>query len=136
MFGFQAAAAAPLVLGRPVPRPETVATAIRIGKPASWQGAIAARDESGGDIQAVSDEEILHAYRLLAAEEGVFCEPASAASVAGLLALPQRGVDLAGARVVCVITGAGLKDPETALTVPADIIDVPNDLAAVEAALA
>ena len=136
MFGFQAAGAAPLVQGCPVLHPETIASAIRIGKPASWDGAIVARDESGGDIQAVTDEEILHAYRLLAAEEGVFCEPASAASVAGLLALPQRGIDLEGARVVCIITGAGLKDPETALSVTADITDVPNDLAAVEAALA
>ena len=135
MFGFQAAGAAPLVLGHVVDKPETIATAIRIGKPASWAGAIAARDESGGGIQAVTDEQILAAYRHLAREEGVFCEPASAAAVAGLLALPARGVDLSGARIVCIITGSGLKDPETALSVEADIVDVPVDLAAVEDAL-
>ena len=136
MLGFQAAGAAPIVSGAIVEHPETVATAIRIGNPASWRGAIAARDESGGDIQAVSDAEILEAYRHLAREEGVFCEPASAASVAGLLALPERGIDLSGARVVCIITGSGLKDPETALSVEADVRDVPVDIAAVEAALA
>jgi threonine synthase len=135
MFGFQAAGAAPIVSGAIVEHPETVATAIRIGNPASWRGAIAARDESGGDVQAVGDEQILDAYRRLAREEGVFCEPASAASVAGLLALPGRGVDLSGARVVCIITGSGLKDPETALSVEADVRDVPVDITAVEAAL-
>ncbi|PZC43107.1 MAG: threonine synthase [Chloroflexi bacterium] len=135
MFGFQAAGAAPLVSGQIVEHPETIATAIRIGKPASWAGAVAARDQSGGDIQAVSDDQILHAYRHLAREEGVFCEPASAACVAGLLQLPQRGVDLSGARIVCIITGSGLKDPDIALSAEADIVDVPVDLAAVEAAL-
>jgi threonine synthase len=136
MFGFQAAGAAPLVDGRPVEHPETIATAIRIGRPASWDGAITARDDSHGDIQAVTDAAILAAYRHLAREEGVFCEPASAASVAGLLALPGRGVDLSGARIACIITGAGLKDPETALSVEADIVDIPNDLAAAEQAIA
>jgi len=135
MFGFQAAGAAPLVSGHVVENPETIATAIRIGKPASWQGAIDARDQSNGDIQSVTDEQILAAYKHLAREEGVFCEPASAASVAGLLALSQRGVDLTGARVVCIITGSGLKDPDTALSIEADIVDVPVDLAAVEHAL-
>ena len=135
MFGFQAAGAAPLVSGQIVEQPETIATAIRIGKPASWDGAIAARDESNGDIQSVTDEQILAAYRHLAREEGIFCEPASAASVAGLLALPQRGLDLTGARIVCIITGSGLKDPDTALSIEADIVDVPVDLAAVEGAL-
>ena len=116
MLGFQAEGAAPIVLGHPVENPETIATAIRIGNPASWYGATAAASESGGAITAVSDDEILAAYRFLAAEESVFCEPASAASVAGLL---KQGVP-AGATVVCVLTGHGLKDPETAISqVPA-----------------
>ncbi|MEE9277158.1 MAG: threonine synthase [Dehalococcoidia bacterium] len=135
MFGFQAAGAAPLVHGAPVERPETIATAIRIGQPASWQGAVRARDESGGDIQAVTDEEILAAYEHLAQKEGVFCEPASAACVAGLLSLARQGMDLAGKTVVCVITGSGLKDPDTALRIEPDLVEVPNTLAAVEAAL-
>ena len=135
MWGFQAAGAAPLVLGRPVERPETVATAIRIGNPASWQGAIAAREESEGLIAAVTDEQILAAYRRLAAEEGVFCEPASAASVAGLIAQAAGGAALAGLTAVCVITGGGLKDPDTALTIEAVRHDVPAELAAVERAL-
>src|SRR5579862_6551754 len=111
MVGFQAEGAAPLVLGHDVEHPETVATAIRIGRPASKYGALAAAAESGGGIHAVSDEEILAAYRLLASEEGVFCEPASAASVAGLL---KVGVPK-GSRVVCVLTGHGLKDPDNAI---------------------
>jgi threonine synthase len=111
MLGFQAAGAAPIVLGHPVDHPDTVATAIRIGNPASWYGATAAAAESGGAIEAVTDEEILAAYRLLATEESVFCEPASAASVAGLLKL---GVPK-GATVVCVLTGHGLKDPDRAI---------------------
>jgi len=111
MMGFQAAGAAPFVAGHPIAAPETIATAIRIGNPASWDGAIAARDESGGTIDAVSDEEILAAYRFLASEESVFCEPASAASVAGLL---KHGVP-DGATVVCVLTGNGLKDPDRAI---------------------
>lgn len=113
MWGFQAAGAAPLVLGEPVARPETVATAIRIGSPASWDGAIAARDESGGMIEAVTDDEILAAYRLLASEEGVFAEPASAASVAGVLKFRDR---LPDGPVVCTLTGHGLKDPGTAMS--------------------
>jgi threonine synthase len=112
MMGFQAAGAAPIVKGTPIPDPETVATAIRIGNPASWSGATAAASESSGAIGAVSDEEILGAYRLLAREESVFCEAASAASVAGLLRTPVP----AGSRVVCVLTGHGLKDPELAIS--------------------
>jgi threonine synthase len=111
MLGFQAAGAAPIVEGHPVEAPETVATAIRIGNPASWYGATAAASESGGAIAAVTDDEILEAYRFLAARESVFCEPASAASVAGLL---KTGVP-EGSTVVCVLTGHGLKDPDVAV---------------------
>jgi threonine synthase len=114
MFGFQAAGAAPLVLGRPVEAPETIATAIRIGNPASWSKAIAARDDSHGRIEAVSDEEILAAYRLLAREEGIFCEPSSAASLAGILKVSGRGDLPPESVIVCVLTGNGLKDPTTA----------------------
>jgi threonine synthase len=114
MLGFQAAGAAPLVLGQRVERPQTVATAIRIGAPASWDLAIRARDESGGAIAAVSDQEILGAYRDLARLEGVFCEPASAASVAGVRKLATAGSIDRGATIVCVLTGHGLKDPDTA----------------------
>ena len=116
MFGFQAAGAAPLVLGHPISNPETIATAIRIGAPASWDGAINARDASGGLIDAVTDEQILEAYRLLATAEGVFVEPASAASIAGLLATAADGRLPAGSLVVCTVTGNGLKDPQTALS--------------------
>jgi threonine synthase len=129
MVGVQAEGAAPLVKGEPVPNPETIATAIRIGNPASWQGAIRARDESGGTIIAVSDEAIVDAYRLLARREGLFVEPASAASVAGLLKLAkegyferkfeqlksERGFEREKPIIVCVLTGHGLKDPQTAL---------------------
>jgi threonine synthase len=116
MLGVQAAGAAPIVLGRPVERPETVATAIRIGNPASWQGALAARDESGGAIISVTDDELLDAWRRLAVEEGVFCEPASAAGVAGLLTLARGGgLPPGAARVVCTLTGHGLKDPDLAV---------------------
>ncbi len=112
MLGFQAAGAAPIVDGHVVDHPETIATAIRIGNPASWYGASAAASESGGGIAKVTDEEILAAYRLLAVEESVFCEAASAASVAGLLKTPVQP----GARVVCVLTGHGLKDPDLAIS--------------------
>jgi threonine synthase len=115
MWGFQAAGAAPLVLGHPVDHPETIATAIRIGNPASWEQAIAARDESGGRISAVTDEQILDAHRYLSSQEGVFVEPGSAASVAGLLASHAEGLVPAGARIVCTVTGHGLKDPQWAL---------------------
>ncbi len=111
MLGFQAAGAAPIVEGHPIEFPETVATAIRIGNPASWYGATAAASESGGAIRAVTDEEILEAYRFLAGQESIFCEPASAASVAGRI---RYGVP-AGSRVVCVLTGHGLKDPDIAI---------------------
>jgi threonine synthase len=135
MFGFQAAGAAPLVHGAPVADPETIATAIRIGSPASWTGAIKARDESGGLVDAVTDEAILSAYRLLAGREGVFVEPASAASVAGLLATAQDGRLPAGSLVVCTVTGHGLKDPDTALTTMHELEPVPVDAGAVAVAL-
>jgi threonine synthase len=114
MLGFQAAGAAPFVLGRPIESPDTIATAIRIGNPASWDKAIAARDESGGRIAAVSDEEILAAYRALAVEEGIFCEPSSATSLAGVTTMAAAGEIPRDAVVVCVLTGTGLKDPATA----------------------
>ncbi|GAA4100667.1 threonine synthase [Actinomadura miaoliensis] len=116
MLGFQASGAAPFVRGEPVPKPSTIATAIRIGNPASWDLAIAARDESGGAIDAVTDRQILAAYRLLAREEGVFVEPASAASVAGVLQAAEQGVVPRGSRVVCTVTGNGLKDPDWAIS--------------------
>jgi threonine synthase len=116
MLGFQAAGAAPIVTGTPVASPQTIATAIRIGNPASWKQALAARDESGGDIQAVTDRQILSAYRLLAQREGVFVEPASAASVAGLLQAREAGLVKPGERVVCTVTGNGLKDPDWAIS--------------------
>jgi len=115
MWGFQAEGAAPIVRGHPVDQPDTIATAIRIGNPASWEQAVAARDDSAGMIRAVSDTEILAAHRMLSAQEGIFVEPASAASVAGLLAAAQEGLLPAGARVVCTVTGHGLKDPSWAL---------------------
>ncbi|MEO7130057.1 MAG: threonine synthase [Dermatophilaceae bacterium] len=115
MWGFQAAGAAPLVLGHPVDHPETIATAIRIGNPASWDQAIEARDRSGGRIDSVTDEQILVAHRLLSSQEGVFVEPGSAASVAGLLASHAAGLVPPGARIVCTVTGHGLKDPQWAL---------------------
>ena len=100
----------------PIANPQTIASAIRIGNPASWQEALAARDESGGVIDSVTDDEILEAYRIMASREGIFCEPASAASVAGLIKLQRQGLDLAGRQVVCIITGNGLKDPDLAVT--------------------
>ncbi|NET79180.1 MULTISPECIES: threonine synthase [Okeania] len=113
MMGFQAAGAAPIVQGHPVVQPETVASAIRIGNPASWEKAVAAQQASQGSFTAVTDEEILEAYRLLASNEGIFCEPASAASVAGLLKVKDQVPR--GAKVVCVLTGHGLKDPDVAI---------------------
>jgi threonine synthase len=133
MLGFQAAGAAPLVQGQPVEAPQTVASAIRVGNPASWKGAIGARDDSGGSIEAVTDDEILAAYHRLAREEGVFCEPASAACVAGVLKQAASGVSFAGKTVVCIITGSGLKDPETALQTDPAMHHVPADLDAIEA---
>jgi threonine synthase len=115
MWGFQAEGAAPIVKGHPIDHPETIATAIRIGNPASWRQAEEARDESLGRIDAVSDAQILSAHRLLSSREGIFVEPASAASVAGLLAAHAAGLVPAGARIVCTVTGHGLKDPSWAL---------------------
>ena len=136
MFGFQAAGAAPLVLGHTVERPETVATAIRIGNPARGDEALAAVRESDGAIDAVTDDEILAAYSLLARSEGVFCEPASAASVAGLLKRHAAGGFAEGDRIVCVLTGHGLKDPDTAIAGQTEgVMVVPATLAAVEEAL-
>jgi threonine synthase len=135
MLGFQAAGAAPLVRGEPVENPQTVATAIRIGNPASWKPAEQARDESEGLIGAVSDDEILDAYRLLAGSEGLFVEPASAASIAGLRKLEREG-RLRGGRVVAVLTGSGMKDPETAENANApDVVRAPATLEGVERAL-
>ena len=135
MWGFQAAGAAPLVSGEPVLHPETIATAIRIGNPASWTSAVAARDESGGRIDAVTDEEILDAYYLLARTEALFCEPASAASVAGLLKAHAAGDVDPGQTIVCTLTGNGLKDPQWALEGAPDPIVVPIDAAAAAGAL-
>jgi threonine synthase len=131
MYGFQAEGAAPLVRGAPVEHPETVASAIRIGNPARWEEAMDAMTSSGGAVRAVSDAQILEAYRLLAAGEGIFCEPASAASVAGLLAHGAGGAS----RVVCVLTGHGLKDPDTALEQAAQVVACDPELAAVERAV-
>jgi threonine synthase len=135
MWGFQAAGAAPLVHGRPVERPETVATAIRVGKPASWDLAIQARDESGGLIDAVSDDDILAAHRLLSSREGVFVEPASAAGVAGLLQARRRGQLDPGQIVVVTVTGHGLKDPDWAVRLAPEAVHVPPEPAAIAAAL-
>lgn len=137
LYGFQAAGAAPLVSGRPVERPETIASAIRIGNPARWEEAMAAFTASRGRVAAVSDEQILDAYRWLASAEGVFCEPASAASVAGLLAhgLPVAEGAAPPESVVCVLTGHGLKDPDTALGKAPAVIHCENDLGAVERAV-
>jgi len=134
LYGFQAEGAAPLVRGEPVPNPETVASAIRIGNPARWEEAMGAITASRGRIAAVSDEQILDAYRLLASREGVFCEPASAASVAGLLAhgLPTAGGAEAPDAVVCVLTGHGLKDPDTALAKAPAVIGCDPEVEAVE----
>ncbi|MCL0035497.1 threonine synthase [Thermodesulfovibrionales bacterium] len=117
MLGFQAAGAAPIVLGHPVKMPETIATAIRIGNPSNWKTAIAARDESGGLIDAVTDDEILSAYKLIASLEGIFCEPASATSLAGVIKLYKSGYFKSGETIVCTLTGNGLKDIDTALKV-------------------
>ncbi len=135
MFGIQAAGAAPLVHGKPIREPETIATAIRVGSPASWAGAVAARDESEGLFDSVTDEQILHAYRLLAAQEGVFVEPASATSVAGLLVTAADGRLPAGSLVVCTVTGHGLKDPATALAGMVEIEPLRVDPEAVAGAL-
>jgi threonine synthase len=135
MMGFQAEGSAPIVRGYPIEHPETVATAIRIGNPASWTKATAARDDSGGLIDMVSDKEILDAQKLLAAKGGIFGEPASAASFAGLIKLSQKGMNFAGKRIVCVITGNGLKDTDIALKEAPSLIEVPANLAAIEKVL-
>jgi threonine synthase len=135
MWGFQASGAAPIVAGHPVPRPQTIATAIRIGNPASWQPAVAARDASGGLVESVTDRQILAAYRLLAREEGVFVEPASAASVAGLLHAHDQGWLSQGQRVVCTVTGHGLKDPDWAISGAPAPTTVPVDASAAAARL-
>ncbi len=131
MLGFQAAGAAPIVLGHPVERPETIATAIRIGNPASWKSALEARDESGGRIEAVTDDEILNAYSLVASTEGIFCEPASAASVAGVIRLYREGYLKPNSRVVCTLTGNGLKDPDTVFKVEKRLLKVKAEVEAV-----
>ena len=137
MMGFQAEGAAPIVRGEVVQNPETLASAIRIGNPASWQGALAARDQSGGLIAAVTDEEILEAYKLLARLEGIFCEPASAASVAGLMRVVRQGLIPRDSVVVCVLTGTGLKDPELANQIAGvPLQEVHADLESVEGVLA
>jgi threonine synthase len=135
LYGFQAAGAAPLVLGQRVAAPDTVATAIRIGNPVRGQEALAACAESGGSIAAVTDDEIIAAYRMLASTEGVFCEPASAASVAGVIKRAEAGGFGEGERVVCVLTGHGLKDPVTAIEVSPEVRSLPVRLEAVEEAL-
>lgn len=129
MFGFQAAGAAPIVNGQRVDNPETIATAIRIGNPASWQQAVAARDDSGGLIEACTDAEILSAYHLLASREGVFVEPSSAIGVAGLLKLKAAGRLDAGQEIVITVTGNGLKDPQWALEGANELIKVSVDAA-------
>jgi threonine synthase len=131
MLGYQAAGAAPLVLGHPVEQPETVASAIRIGNPARWEEAVDAMTASGGRVRAVTDEQILDAYRFLAAHEGVFCEPASAAGVAGLLANGAEDAE----RVACVLTGHGLKDPQTALSQAGAVVPCEPEAGAVERVL-
>jgi threonine synthase len=135
MYGFQAEGAAPIVRGHAIEKPETVATAIRIGNPASWQKAVAARDESGGIIDMVSDDEILTAQKIMASEAGVFGEPASAAPLAGLIKLTQQGKKFSKQVIVCVVTGNGLKDTETALKKAPKIPELPADIKAVEKAL-
>ncbi len=128
MMGWQAEGAAPIVKGYPIKKPKTIATAIRIGNPYSWKGALKAAEESGGLIGMVSDHEILEAYRLIADKEGVFCEPASAASVAGLIKLVREGFFKGGETVVCTLTGNGLKDPDTAIKVSEEPVEVPPEL--------
>jgi threonine synthase len=135
MMGFEAAGAAPLVLGHVVEEPRTIATAIRIGNPASWAGAVAARDESGGVIEAISDDDILAAYRLLARTEGVFAEPASAISLAGALKLGASGRLRPRDVLVLTLTGHGLKDPDTAIANSEAAISIPADAARLAAVL-
>jgi len=135
IMGFQAEGAAPIVKGKIINKPKTVATAIRIGNPASWQGAVSAREQSGGVIDYVSDDEILAAYKILASKEGVFGEPASAASVAGLIKMVKQGLKLSGRRVVCLITGTGLKDPDIPAKFVGPFPELPADISVVEQTL-
>jgi len=135
MMGFQAEGAAPIVRGYVIEEPQTIASAIRIGNPASWQMAVRARDESGGIIDMVSDDEIMAAHQLMATRAGIFGEPASAASLAGLIKLRQQGADFSTKRVVCVVTGSGLKDTDTVLKEAERFLELPADLVAVERAL-
>lgn len=135
LMGFQAEGAAPIVRKHVIKEPDTVASAIRIGNPASWQKAVATRDESGGIIDMVSDDEIMSAQKLMTTKAGVFAEPASAASVAGLIKLAGKGMDFSRKRVVCVITGTGLKDTDTALKDAPPFLELPADIVAVEQAL-
>ncbi len=135
MMGFEAEGAAPIVRGQVIPEPQTVASAIRIGNPASWQGALTARDESEGVIDAVGDQEIMDAYGLMGTREGIFGEPASAASLAGLAKYCRKGQDFSDRRVVCVVTGNGLKDPETALSTSPSFSELPAEVPAIEVAL-
>jgi len=134
MMGFQAAGAAPIVQEKIIERPQTIATAIRIGNPASWQKAVAARDESEGIIDCVTDDEIISAYKLAATREGIFCEPASAASLAGLIKMAAKG-NFCDKRIVCIFTGTGLKDPDIPAKYAKAPIELPADLAVVGKAL-
>ncbi|MBN2076917.1 MAG: threonine synthase [Dehalococcoidales bacterium] len=135
MMGFQAEGAAPIVLGHPVEKPETIATAIRIGNPASWEKAVAARDESEGIIDIVTDDEILSAQKLMASRCGIFAEPASAASLAGLIKMSAQGSDFSSKKIVCVVTGHGLKDTDIVLKSPEPFLELPADLEAIEKGL-
>lgn len=135
MMGFEAEGAAPIVRGIVIENPQTVASAIRIGNPASWTGALAARAESSGLIDYVSDKEIIEAYTSIARQEGIFGELASAASLAGLIKMKKGGMDFRKKRVVCIITGSGLKDPETALSCAHDFPVVPPRLGEIEKTL-
>jgi threonine synthase len=135
MMGFQAAGAAPIVKGKVIDKPKTFATAIRIGNPASWQKAVVAKDESGGVIDSVTDEEILTAYQLLASREGIFGEPASAASLAGLIKMVRQGMTFRGKKVICIITGTGLKDPSVPVKHLEPFPELPPDIHLIEQAL-
>ncbi len=135
MMGFQAEGAAPIVRGHAIEEPRTVATAIRIGNPASWQKAVTAREESGGIIDMVSDEEIIAAQQLLACKAGIFGEPASAASLAGLIKLARKGMDFSSKRIACVVTGTGLKDSDIVLKTAQPFLELPAKLTAIEQAL-
>jgi threonine synthase len=132
MMGFQAAGAAPIVNNMIIESPQTIATAIRIGNPASWKQAVAARDESGGIIESVTDDEILAAYKLMASKEGVFGEPASAAPLAGLLKLIKQGKSFKGKKIVCIVTGNGLKDPDIPTKYVEPFPELPADLEVIE----